>query len=50
MKSLDLSIVITPTRILPYQRGRGIPGFPDENQRRVKGSAIIVPGEGVFVF
>jgi len=34
MKSLDIPIVITPTLTLPHQRGRGIPGFPDENELR----------------
>jgi hypothetical protein len=32
MKSLDIPIVITPTLTLPRQRGRGIPGFRDENE------------------
>ena len=32
MKSLDIPIVITPTLTLPRQRGRGIPGVPDENK------------------
>jgi hypothetical protein len=32
MKSLDIPIVITPTLSLSPQRGRGIPGIPDENQ------------------
>jgi hypothetical protein len=31
MKSLEIPIVITPTLALPRQRGRGIPGFPNEN-------------------
>ena len=31
MKSLDMPIVITPTLTLPHQRGRGNPGFTDEN-------------------
>jgi hypothetical protein len=32
MKSLVIPIVITPTLTLPRQRGRGIPGFPEENE------------------
>ena len=32
MKSLDTPIGITPTLTLPRQRGRGIPGLPDENE------------------
>jgi hypothetical protein len=35
MKSLDIPIVITPTLTLPRQRGRGILGFPDENQIKI---------------
>jgi hypothetical protein len=31
MKSLYIPIIITPTLTLPRQRGRGIPGFPDQN-------------------